>query len=78
MIYPIVDTNVPSDLPLFIDLLEEVIENYLKKGKRVLVHCRNGKGRSGLFIAACLVYKGCNRKDAIQLVRSWIPNAIEE
>jgi protein-tyrosine phosphatase len=77
LIYPIVDTNVPSDLPLFIELVTEVVENYLKKGKRVLVHCRNGKGRSGLFIAACLVYKGYNRKSAIELARNWIPNAME-
>jgi protein-tyrosine phosphatase len=48
----------------------------LKKGKKALIHCRNGKGRSGLFLASCLVYKGYIKYDAIKQVRKWVPGAI--
>jgi protein-tyrosine phosphatase len=75
-VYPIVDYNIPAKLPEFRDLVIKVVEQYLKKGKRVLVHCKHGKGRSGLFVAACLVYKGYNRLDAIKMTRKWIPNAM--
>jgi protein-tyrosine phosphatase len=71
-----VDRNIPYDLPEFTNLIIKVVEEYLNKGKRVLVHCKNGKGRSGLFVASCLVYKGYNRNDAIKLTRKWISSAM--
>lgn len=75
--YVISDKQAPNNIPAFIDLVARVIENNVKKGKRVVASCKNGKGRSGLFVAACLIYKGYNRIDAIKLVRKWIPGAID-
>jgi len=42
----------------------------------VLVHCKNGKGRSVLFVASCLLYKGYNRNDAIKLTRKWVSSVM--
>ena len=43
----------------------------------VAVHCEGGLGRTGTAIAAYLIHKGMNARDAIRLVRSKEPSAIE-
>ena len=55
---PIEDFEVPENVPLFKELVKRVVEDYLNKFQRVVVHCRGGNGRTGLFIACCFVYKG--------------------
>lgn len=56
--YPIEDMDVPDDPKKFKDLVRKVVKDYLEKGKKVLVHCQGGNGRSGLFVAACFMFKG--------------------
>lgn len=75
--YPIEDMDVPGDLPRFKNLVKEVIEDYLKKGKRVLVHCQSGNGRSGVFVASCFIYKGSTPEEAIRKTRQVRRYAIE-
>jgi atypical dual specificity phosphatase len=43
----------------------------------VAVHCEGGLGRTGTAIAAYFIHKGMSARDAIRLVRSKEPSAIE-
>ena len=45
--------------------------------KPVLVHCAEGKGRTGTVLAAYLVTKGLTAEDAISRVRELRPGSIE-
>lgn len=74
--HPIKDFGVPK----FCDLVRivDAIEQLLKRGKNVLVHCKGGVGRTGLILAACLI-KLCkwNDWDALHRLRELIPHAVE-
>lgn len=75
--YPIEDMDTPGDIPRFKRLVKEVVEEYLKKGKRVMVHCQSGNGRTGLFVASCFIYQGYSPDEAIRKTRSIRRYAIE-
>ena len=49
------------------------VQERIKQGGRVLLHCEHGVGRSALLACAVLVYDGMNAQDALQLVqhRRW-------
>jgi ADP-ribosyl-[dinitrogen reductase] hydrolase len=49
----------------------------LRTGGRIVVHCRGGRGRSGLVAARFLIELGISAEDAIAAVRSAEPLAIE-
>lgn len=49
----------------------------LRRGERVLVHCRGGRGRSGTVAARLLVELGVDAERAIAQVRAVNPDAIE-
>ena len=49
----------------------------LDRGGRVLVHCKGGLGRAGTIAARVLVERGVAPADAIDVVRSARPGAIE-
>jgi protein-tyrosine phosphatase len=65
--YPIPDRGIPSDTATFASLLER-LQRDLHKGKNVLVHCRQGIGRTGLIAASLLVRDGVDPERAIQQV----------
>jgi protein-tyrosine phosphatase len=67
MSLPIADRHVPSSETKFLSALEKV-ERHLQSGKHVLVHCRQGIGRSGLVAACLLVRKGLSPDAAVQEV----------
>ncbi len=75
--YPIEDMDVPGDIPKFKRLVKEVVEEYLKKGKRVMIHCQSGNGRTGLFVASCFIYQGYLPEEAIRKTRNVRKYAIE-
>ena len=54
--FPIPDRQVPQSEAKFNAVLTQVSED-LSDGKNVLVHCRQGVGRTGL-VAACLLIRG--------------------
>jgi protein-tyrosine phosphatase len=65
--YPIPDRGVPSNPSTLADLLE-TIHRDLEHGKNVLVHCRQGIGRTGLVAASLLVREGMEPASAIQKI----------
>ncbi len=73
---PVDDFSAPS-----VDVLHDIVKwiiDRVEKGLKVLVHCRGGKGRSGVVVAAYLMYRYCIDPDeAIEIVRNLAGNAIE-
>jgi len=56
----------------------EELHRQLDEGARILIHCRGGKGRSGLLAATILVERGCNVSLAVEEVRAARSGAIEK
>lgn len=65
---PIPDEHVPSmeEMEKALEWMDEAI--YL--GKKVLVHCRHGHGRTGTFISAYLLRRGLSLKKAEKLLKN--------
>ena len=55
----------------------EFIESQKPQTHPVLVHCGEGKGRTGTALAAYLVYQGMSADQAIQVVREKRPGSIQ-
>jgi protein-tyrosine phosphatase len=65
--FPIPDRQIPKSEAKWADVLERV-SLALSSGENVLVHCRQGIGRSGLVAACLLVRKGMSPGAAIESV----------
>jgi len=61
--FPIEDRSVPSSDERATRLIEE-LDSDLTQGEHVVVHCRQGVGRSGLIASAILVARGVPPEDA--------------
>ncbi len=72
---PVADNQAPAVKELAV--LVPAIISHWQQGIHVLVHCRAGLGRSGLFVACCLVYLGYTADQAISLVRNERRKAIQ-
>lgn len=62
----------PDTYPLSVEQLMQGAEwanQRISKGRRVLIHCEHGVGRSVLLTAAVLVYGGMHARDALALVQ---------
>ncbi len=79
--FPIDDRQVPSSQAALASALEKINAD-LSSGKNVLIHCRQGIGRSGLVAACLLVTKGWDPSAAVEhvsAVRSLaIPETLEQ
>jgi len=73
---PVVDGGVPEDTDRVVQLVRGTVA-VLGAGENVVVHCRGGLGRSGLFAACCLVALGHAPRAAIGIVRAARPGAVE-
>ena len=67
--FPIPDRDVPASEPELGRLLERIGQR-LSSGKNVLMHCRQGIGRSGLVAACLLVKRGASPGAAVETVSS--------
>jgi protein-tyrosine phosphatase len=65
--FPIPDRQVPKSEEKLAEVLERIAQD-LSSGKNVLVHCRQGIGRSGLVAACLLVKKGMSPGAAVEAV----------
>jgi protein-tyrosine phosphatase len=64
---PIPDRQIPKSESKLAEVLESITSD-LSAGKNVLVHCRQGIGRSGLVAACLLVKKGMSPGAAVDAV----------
>lgn len=65
--FPIVDRQVPGSETKLAATLEQ-LDADLSAGKNVVIHCRQGVGRSGLVAACLLIMKGVRPERATELV----------
>ncbi|MBP1912398.1 protein-tyrosine phosphatase family protein [Thermococcus stetteri] len=73
---PIPDFTAPS-IEQLLQILRW-IEERVKGGKRVLIHCMGGLGRSGTVAVAWLMYsRGLSLREALMEVRKKRPGAVE-
>lgn len=72
---PITDFTAPT-----LETLKNVtdfIEEMRNRNKPVVVHCGEGKGRTGTILAAYLIKKGYTAEEAIKEIRKKSPRSIE-
>jgi protein-tyrosine phosphatase len=65
--FPIVDRAVPSSRRATLDFARK-LDKTLAEGKNLLIHCRQGIGRSALIAACLLVLSGMDAETAFQRV----------
>jgi protein-tyrosine phosphatase len=65
--FPIPDRKVPTSEARLANALEK-IERFLSQGTNVLVHCRQGVGRTGLVATCLLVKRGMSPGAAVEKV----------
>jgi atypical dual specificity phosphatase len=68
-------SGAPS--PIQLHEIIHFIEEQNAQSNPVLVHCAEGKGRTGTVLAAYLVYNGISADDAIKKIREKRPGSIE-
>ncbi len=64
---PIPDRDVPKSETMLSNALDQA-EHSLSRGKDVVIHCRQGVGRSGLVAACLLVKKGMSPGAAVEKI----------
>jgi protein-tyrosine phosphatase len=65
--FPIPDREIPKSEAKWSEALEQMARD-LSRGKNLLVHCRQGIGRSGVVAACLLVKKGMSPGAAVEAV----------
>ncbi|SPE43131.1 Protein-tyrosine phosphatase [Candidatus Sulfopaludibacter sp. SbA3] len=68
--FPIVDRSAPASEGEAVRLIER-LDRELDCGLNVVVHCRQGVGRSGLIAASLLVLRGSHPSEAMDIVSTF-------
>ncbi len=79
--FPIPDRQIPRSEAKWAEVLEKATRT-LSEGKNVVVHCRQGIGRSGLVAACLLVRSGISPGAAVDLASAArgiaVPETLEQ
>ncbi len=67
--FPIADRRTPESIKDAKALIQELSQQLLQ-GRNILIHCRQGVGRSGMIAAAILMENGLELPDALRLIRN--------
>lgn len=67
--YPIQNYKCPNDFSDMKNLLQ-ILHNLLENGKKILIHCSAGIGRTGLFLSCFLLHLGYNSQDAVSITKT--------
>lgn len=71
---PVVDGYAPNDMQLLIG--SSAINDVVRNGMKVYVHCRNGHGRSPALVTAYLMrYKGMSLDEAAFVIKTKRPES---
>ena len=72
------DMSTPSSLSFMIEIVKDITIVIKEEKKKVLVHCHDGNGRSGVVIACYLIFNSydCSVFDIIKEIRKHRKNAI--
>jgi protein-tyrosine phosphatase len=65
--FPIEDRSTPASYVETLGLISD-LDSRLSRGENVLIHCRQGIGRTGIIAAGLLFYRGFDPQTAIQRV----------
>jgi atypical dual specificity phosphatase len=72
---------VPDHHPPYLQDIQraiEFIDDALSRGRKVLVHCAAGQGRSGTVVAAYVMYKkGLTSDEALYWIRKTRPGSVD-
>ena len=66
--FPIPDRSIPSSPEAAAAVAEEIVAA-LRSGKTVVVHCRQGIGRSAMIVATALIAGGLTAETAVNVIR---------
>lgn len=65
--FPIADRSTPASTIAAKNLIER-LRNLLNQNKRIVIHCRQGIGRSSMIAAAILICEGLSPEDAFAFI----------
>lgn len=73
--YPIPDKWLPNSMDEISALVSNMCD-LLSQGKRVVVHCNGGKGRTALVVVSVLISLGLSASEATDIVRATRPGTL--
>lgn len=73
--FPVDDHGKPASMQRFKEVVSSVTAA-IDAGETVLIHCKGGRGRTGMLAAACLVEQGYTVETAIDTVRQYREGAL--
>jgi len=77
--HPFEDHCVPTEsFTKYWKTQQEKLHELLNNGEKVMIHCRGGKGRTGLICAQILLEMGINLDHAVALVKKNRKGALEK
>ena len=68
--FPIQDVTTPKNADTFIALASKLAQQ-ISQGKKMVIHCRMGIGRSSMLAAAIMIKLGCAAEDVFDTIRTY-------